>query len=218
MPTYDADDIFEVRIEGLITNQYRWNNVLHYRLATETETPLFDVPRELAETVFTLYATQFGPELSNDLTLSSSRCSRIYPAVGVPAVYIPSLPVGGSVTGGSLPPDVAAVLTKRTDKAGRSFLGRMYLTGIPRDSVVVDQISTVAAPGLANAGEAVLADRVTLSTNEDFDPCVFSTKLAAAGATPADASAITQTVELDRVTRNQRGRGLSFRVPVVGTE
>ena len=218
MPTYLADDIFEARVEGITANLTRWNNVIHYRLNADTETNKFELALELAQSVFTTYAAAFSAYMNDQVTLNSCRATAIYPQTGVPAVFIPSSPTPGDLLIGGLPPDVAAVITKRTDMPGRTFLGRMYLTGLDQSIVTDDLIDEATAQSMANSAESLLADPITLSTSEILTPVVASRKLMTALTVARDAAADIKTVEVDRVTRNLGNRGLSQRIPVSGLE
>lgn len=218
MPTYLADDIFEARVEGTTENLTRWNNVFHYRLDADTESDKYAVALELAGAVFAQFVASFTAYLNDGLLISSCRASAIYPQTGVPAVYVASSPTPGDLTGGGLPPDVAAVITKRTDKPGRTFLGRMYLCGLDTSIVDNDLIDGTAASNMADAAEELLADPITLSTSEVMTPIVASRKLMDALATAEAASAIIKTVEVDRVTRNLTNRSIKRRIPVAGQE
>lgn len=218
MPTYLANDIFECRVEGLTASGTRWNNVQHYQLQADTESPLFDVAEELANVCYTQFAASFTPYMSQDYQILSCRAAAIYPQTGIPAVYIPASPIPGDVTGGALPPDVAMCITKRTDKPGRTFLGRMYLTGIGIADVTNDKMDTARAQALANSAESYLADDITLSTTEIFRPVVASRKLMDALTVAQDAAADIIQVEVDQVTRNLTNRGVKLRIPQKGLE
>lgn len=104
--------------------------------------------------------------------------------VGVRDLSGPNLPefVGtgaitlGTATGGKiLPPQLAAVVTLRTAKAGKSFRGRMYL-GLWHDSALDASGSMTPAANSAVAGFA--AGLPTILSGEGLTAAVVSRKLA----------------------------------------
>lgn len=218
MPTYLADDIFECRVEGETASGTRWNNVVHYQLGADSETNMYTVAIDLAVACFTQHRASFSPYVTQEFRWLACRATAIYPQTGVPAVYIAPAPLPGDVTGGSLPPDVAITITKRTEKPGRTFLGRMYMCGVGIADVTDDRLDEVRALALANSAESFLADDITLGTGEVFTPVVASRKLMDELIVAKDAAAAVTQVEVDRVTRNIRNRGLKQRQPVAGQE
>lgn len=216
MTDFLAGDVFEVRVEGITAANTRWVNVLHYAVESDITADEFEATAALASAVFGIYEAEVMPVLSDQCNLLSTRAAMIYPNQGVPAVNFGVGSVPGGVASESLPPDVAAVSTKRTSKPGRSFLGRMYTVGITEDDVSRDLILTTAIGAIATALEHVLEDQITATDMPVWNPGVFSRKHADLMEPAADCFAKTVQAETDRVMRNMRSRGLKYRYPVQG--
>lgn len=213
-----ADDIYEVRVEGLCCSARRWNNVLHFRLDVEVEVDaLYKKSLALADHVEGLYEDNLLPLMSEDTYMYSARANRVYPASGVPAVFSPTSAVQGGVTSEGLPGDVALVVTQRTEKPGRNFLGRAYITGIPENAAALDQlINSVQANWIVAVG-LCFQDSFTDGENNEWVQVVYSPTLAAQDPPPAEVSAdvVNTSMDINLKTQRRRSRSGAVRIPYV---
>jgi len=85
---------------------------------------------DLATTAANLWAQQIMPRLSGDTRFVLVSAKDLSAQNGLVFDYTgPPLPVTGGASGQPLPSNIAAVLSLRTGRAGRSFRGRIYLGG-----------------------------------------------------------------------------------------
>lgn len=156
-----VDNIYQLTIFGTLQGQ-NVENVLHYKVVADADdnafcTGLFNFAE--AGIMGAAVALQ-----SIDFVWQGSRAQKIWP---LPA-FMPQerlLAQAGSLAGHSLPAEVALVITKQSILAGRAYRGRLYLTGLERDSVTV-------ATGLYDAGTIVDANvfGATLRQSVTSDP------------------------------------------------
>ena len=214
-----VNDVYEVRIEGLLNSGRRWNVVHHFGLENEAvPDQLFQKSLDLAELVYAEWQAGFSANFADDTFLTSVRATRIYPEKGVPAVARQDSALQGGEVGGSYPGDVAIVCTQRTEKAGRSFLGRSYMPPPPEGFASLDQIETAFQPQLSTYFTTLCLGGYTDQAGNQWVQVVYSPKLAEGGVLPGNEVAATVVVmEMDITLRNQTRRGRRERVPVIGT-
>lgn len=113
------------------------------------------------------------------------------------------LPIEGTIVTAEVPSNVALVVTKLTDRTGRSFRGRSYLAGLSEANVfgnTVDGNTQVAAATLITTMVTELddfnLDLVVLSTIDDGQPRVPAVATVVTGAA-VNARVDTQRRRLD---------------------
>jgi hypothetical protein len=192
-------DLYQLTVMGRCHGQTILN-VLHYAITTEVGiTQLTD----LVTTFRTTCEAHWRACHSAEYTLDGYLAQKIRP-LPINASYEEG-PLVLAGTGGAqaLPTSVAAVLTKRTDLAGRSYRGRVYLSAIPTTFELDSELTGAALnvyQTLADDLEQILA----AGAGNAFTPVLW--RRSAELARP-----ITQFVPR-QVLRNQRrrqvGRGI----------
>lgn len=213
-----VDDVYEVRIEGIACSGERWNNVFHYRKSIETEVDEFESAEALAGTIYGIYKAEMMVLLGTNHFLDSSRCVKIYPNRGIPSVYTEVTATEGSAITESLPPDVAAVCTKRSKTGGGSGRGRAFISGIPEGAATLDQLNENDAIAIANAFHSMQNEPITSIDNNEWTPVIFSKKLAGEVPIPPSIFFDVWRVECDQTLRNMRSRGRPERRIVQGSQ
>lgn len=94
----------------------------------------------LAANILNWWDTSFRSIISDELNITGVTLTDLTTATSASIFY----PYAGSnpagvVTGGAVPNNATAVVTKRTDSRGRSFRGRNYIPGVP-DAAVNDAV------------------------------------------------------------------------------
>lgn len=112
--------------------------------------------------------------------------------------FVPNPILAGTSSSGLLPPSNAMVVTLRTQKAGRSFRGRVYLGGWAEGANQTNGLMTTAA---RLAGEAFVNSLLQLALPQG----VLS--LAVASRTLGQSNVATSAVVRDAVWDTQRRRG-----------
>lgn len=112
-------------------------------------------------------------------------------------------PSPGAVPTEPAPNSVAMCATISTGRAGRGFRGRMYLSGIPNDRIVVNNL----IPTYVEEVNTALAQLVApLGPLGDNDLVVYSTQLAGSPRAGGVATRATSVSLRDNVVDSQRRR------------
>lgn len=93
-------------------------------------------------------------------------------------VYTTGFPVLGTLVSESLPYTVAAVVSLRTQYAGRSYRGRMYLPAVTEADSVAGRLSIAWVNAVQTYFEDLLANCGGSGSNADYEWGVYSRKLA----------------------------------------
>jgi len=196
-------DIYEVVFAGQTNEDERWNNVTHWELVTDVGGSLYDTAEGLAEELATAFAAGPLTVMSEGWTLTDTRANRVFPSIGVPYATGTGAGLGG-VVGESLPADVAAVITKRTDQPGAKFRGRLFQGGITESQNENGQLPFLAAQQFVNLWNDVFNSADPDGIGNLWIPVVFSRKAVADGD-PVVSAGITR-IQIDRILRNMRPR------------
>lgn len=140
--------------------------------------------------------------LSTEYELEGYLCQRVNPLPVLAAYELPVVGVFGTVTGGSLPSSMAAVITKRTLLAGPKFRGRNFYAGVPL-SHETDSKITPAGLNLWDTFSTALVNIITSGTGVGFVPIVYNRALQ----TSTEVSQCVARVILRNQRRRQVGRG-----------
>lgn len=102
--------------------------------------------------------------LSNDLVLNSVTALDISIENGEKQTLpvVPGIP--GDLVGMALPNNVASVVSLRTAKTGRSFMGRSFLAGLSEDFVSVNSITPGLAASFVDAFDELITGLETIDT------------------------------------------------------
>jgi len=162
-----AGDIFEFRFKGVLNSQATLA-VFHFRVSSLTGTPL---PNSVADAINTKCIAATGvaaealPLLPSNWTANGVECQRVFAKID--RSVIRSAPWNPPGTGGvALSSNVAQVITRRTDNAGRSQVSDLHLP-----------LSTAAATitnGFLTAAQQLLM--------ETYKPTLYTSFTVLAGA------------------------------------
>lgn len=163
-------DIVQVTVNGEIDGQ-RTANVLHFKdqvVATGDESTL-------AQAVMDCVTSALLTGLTTDYKLTSVSAKRILPTVGNEVILVAPGGSAGSIAG-SLPSFNAAVISLRSNRAGKSGRGRMYIAGIPNSGESASQVSSTLQAVLAAFITCLVGKFVGLLPSEGFNWGIFSRK------------------------------------------
>lgn len=167
-------DVIALTYNGEYANQ-QIRNVLHYRAANNgtSATPEGDL---LA------ICQDFADPLTNPITAALQNCcvtdmawtgvtaQRVFPTRTIMMTQNNSWP--GGVAGTGLPPNTAAVVTKRTNTPGRRGVGSVHITAIDQNLVtngVINDLTTFDA-----FATALLAARTVAAITLTLDPGLYN--------------------------------------------
>jgi hypothetical protein len=211
--------VFETRVEGHFTDldipeARRWNNVWHVGLVQEDDpgTPsdadLYDETVAIATYINGLYSS-LAAYYSNNVLLDFVRAQRIDGALGPFALS--SVPWTGAIAiSDPVEPDNALVLTKRTLRGGRRFLGRCYLPPLPTN--------VMGAGSWNEFGEAFIEIFLLFTEpytweGKTYQIGVWSATAYEESPTIEGAFAVLHRLEFDRVVRRMTTRDSRVRLP-----
>lgn len=192
-------DLYQLTIMGRLHGQ-RILNVLHYGVSVAGPTnPIEDLVTQWRADCETHWLACH----SNEYTLDGYLSQKIRPLPITASYEEAPLALAGSSGNNSLPTSMAVVLTKRTDLAGRSYRGRIYMAGVPI-TFELDSELTGAAMNVYDTLADDLESPIVTAGGTTFIPVLFRRS--------ADvAREITQVIPRSTL-RNQRrrqvGRGI----------
>jgi len=158
------------------------------------------------------WETNVAPQVSDQLQLVLVQARSMVAPSAFGVEYEPVTPIFGNVTGGSLPNNVTLTTKFGSGLTGRSFRGRIYTPGIPRDSVAeaaVNEVSDVVA-GDFSAGWGTFFSDVIGGTDNALTHVVLSfcqnkEWLSIAEATPIISYTTNVTLDSQRRRLPERG-------------
>lgn len=157
----------------------------------------------LANALLLWWTEEFRVQISNEVALREiylTELSSIDSWTWTQAAPTPA-PVG-SQNLPATPSNVALCVSFRTAKRGRSYRGRNYIAGIPRDNVSSNEVSAGAATGLVSAYNSLM----DLATDAGGQWVVVSRYHNNAPRAAGVHQAITSVVIVDRTVDSQRRR------------
>jgi hypothetical protein len=119
-----VDDVLQIKPNCRLTNQLGLN-ILHYRVATVVGAePTY---QETADAISTTFAPAYKALLTSQASYQGLGVQRVRPGpLSLEAFSTNGFGPGGG-GGDPLPSQVAGILTKQTNLAGRKFRGRVYV-------------------------------------------------------------------------------------------
>jgi len=172
-----AGDVISVTYNGEYANQ-QIRNVLHYRAANNgsSATPegdLLAIAQDFANPLTNPLTTALQDALVDAFAWTGITTQRVSPTRTIQMTHASSWP--GAVAGAGLPPNVAAVITKRTQTPGRKGVGSLHLTGIDA-ALVTDGVITnlMTFDGVATE---MLAARTVAAITCTLDPVIYNPTL-----------------------------------------
>ena len=144
--TVQINTVYELDSQEVETTSY-------YKKATAVTTS--DLT-SLLEEVNTIVRTQLIPFLGNTITLVRLVGTLLSTVDGLIAVSTTSLPVSGGASGEAAPNNVALTMSIRTAARGRSFRGRNYIPGIPKDLITESEVGSGSVAAYTDAYTALM--------------------------------------------------------------
>jgi len=168
-------DVLEVALVGDVNSQ-RVMTVLHYRVAvapTEQDALVMqdDFSNLISQGELYDIETAYLACMGTNYTLKQRRVQWVYPIRYRASVLTPELP--GTANGQCEAQNLAMVITKRTNFAGRRHIGSVHVPGIIAsfyDNGLIATAGGTAAQGLID----VLEDQVAEDGGDGiFEPCIW---------------------------------------------
>jgi len=136
---------------------------------------------------------------SHDIALSTVVAHDISVANGEKQVLAVSPPIQGFVTGPAVPNNVALVVSHKTAKTGRSFMGRTYLAGADIASLTDNSIGAARAANIVAQFNTLITALGTINAELVVASFVSGGVPRAMGvATPVDSTAMNLRVDTQR--------------------
>lgn len=137
-----AGEVWRVLLQGRIEEQL-CENVLFFRAAT----PDPDVLAGLLADLIECFLTGLVPALGSTYTFEQAVAQRITPTMGAEVIFTPdnTFSVQGAAAGDAEPSFVSALISLRSNRAGRSGRGRMFIAGIPEGETTASLINSEGA-------------------------------------------------------------------------
>jgi hypothetical protein len=192
--------IVRVRVIGALGTE-RAENVYHLRRPAGAPWTA-DVVQSAALAVYQAYEANLLPFLSSTYTLLRTEAVQLAGPGSMQGAHTPAAGAAGAITGDCLPFNVAACVTMRTGLAGRSFIGRTYLPGIP-ELYQSASLLTVGAYDAYNQAAEVFRQDVNAA---GYVLGVYSQFTGGAPRAEGLFTPATSYAMADRVLDSQRGR------------
>lgn len=174
-------------------------NVLHFFRSGGYD---LDTLIDLASNVRDRWAIEILPFQSEDLSFDGVRARNLDVQDGFQFEVQSGVANSGGITSGSLPGNVAFVLTHRTANIGRSRRGRTYLAGLPENQVTGNALAAPVASDFVTGFNALR----TFMAGQG-DQLVVASRFADGAPRPIGiVSLVVNTVARDLFVDSQRGR------------
>lgn len=190
----NSGDIVELRLVGSLFNQTTINT-FHYQIGSGSAAS-DDLLEFQDQWRITCWTDNISTLLSQELVNCRTDAQVISPVRKVVNSF-PLTPASGGVVSGAAPPTVTGVMRKQSLTAGKAFQGRIFLPGVPLDSIIGGQLDGAVFTDWEDIA-GVLADPVTFN-GRTATPVIYSTKDNVVRATIIGGGA-------DQVLRSQRRR------------
>lgn len=190
----NSGDIVEIRLVASLFNQ-QTVNVFHYQIGSGSAAS-DDLLEFQDQWRIVCWTDNLSTLLSQELVSCRTDAQTIAPVRKVTNAF-PLTPATGGVVSGSAPPTVTAVLRKQSLTAGKKYQGRIFLPGVPIDSIIGGQLDGAVFTDWEDIS-GVLAEPVTFN-GRTATPVIYSTKDNVVRATIIGGGA-------DQILRSQRRR------------
>jgi hypothetical protein len=220
---YQPQEVFQIRVEGyLVTDTVpikRWMNCWHMcrdaesAMDPEDEGLIYALTFAIAMRIHEWYADTLLPHLSSSLNLAFVRAQMIVPNAGPFSDFAASAFGTGSAEIDE--PDDALVMQKRTQRAGRSAQGRVYIPGVPDDSVSGGYVTEAYCQAIVDDMETGIYEGFTLGDDDDLIRfIVWSQTIYDDSPNLQESAALLSALTMDRVMRRMTSREVPFRLVV----
>lgn len=153
------------------------------------------------------YTNDYRNQLPTAVTLNEIYLRDISQQSGPILSVTSTLPLAGALTGQVLPNNVTFTVSLRTGLAGRSYRGRIYVTGIRFADVASSEPNSLVAARANGIVASWNALRNALLVNlQPYQMCVVSRYTNLAPRTTAVVTPVTNVLAVDRVLDSQRRR------------
>jgi len=146
MPFVPVPSAYQVNLKQMVAGQMV-ENVIAVR-SDDGESPLS--MSDIADVFLDWWSTELAPLLSSNITLNEIVVRDLSSESAGSFLLTPATPPAGA-GGQAVANNVAFCVSARTAAAGRSFRGRTYVAGLPRDSVSASAVSSGTASDLVAA-------------------------------------------------------------------
>ncbi len=161
--------------------------------------------QNVADAAATWWAASFRNGISSLVTLRQTRATDMT-AQGAP-VRFHTVNQAGANAGVALPNNVAAVISGRTEKRGRSYRGRTYVGGMPASA---QSTPTIIDSSWLSTKLIEFGDLQTAMSALNFDMVIASTRHNGVVTSPAELNEIVEWIAdtaFDAQRRRLAGRG-----------
>ena len=156
----------------------------------------------LIGSIASAYSVYVMPFLSNSYTLERIAAYHLSGPGGVVSEQTIIGVTGGINATPALPNSVALCATIRTARAGRSYRGRTYFSGLAEGQVVANRVTS----GVQDVVNLALADALAAMTGDGFRLGVYSTVLAGAPRISGEFTPATSWSLNDDIVDSRRSR------------
>lgn len=172
-------DIFLMRL-SFRSHARIWSVNQHYKDATGQSDKF--AADDLTDAWDTAYQASMLAEMAADTSYESSYAVKLTGGDAMPSLKVqPSPP--GTVTGRSLPPNSATVVSLGSDDAALIRPGRLYVAGIPHSKILNGNLTAAYLATFKAAWEAI-AKTVLVGVGGSWQPVIYLTILAGVPRTP----------------------------------
>jgi hypothetical protein len=127
------------------------------------------------------------PELSGNLRLFSITARRVIPSLALDIVHVPASSTGPTSFLSALPPQIAVVVNVRSQRPGRSGLGRIYVCGLWQGGDLNGQLQPDRLTGIQQWAALLKTHFIDSTDANRWELGVFSRKIGGASL-PFDAA------------------------------
>ena len=152
MPFVPVPNTVEVEVIYEMDNQIV-ENTLYYERTTSVD---LESINDLLTAINTTIQASLLPFLGNTIKLIRLVGTLLDAADSLAAVLAVSPPVAGGAAGEAAPNNVSITMSLRTANRGRSFRGRNYIPGIPRDLIDENEVGSGSVAAYEDAYSALM--------------------------------------------------------------
>lgn len=200
MPFVPAAQTAEFAVDMLLRGE-AITNIIHLRMS-----PMASWTSSLLTSAAAVIGVNWGatvmPHVGGNCELIGVRGRDLAVEGGAAGSWAPVFPIAGSMSGETLPNNVAICYTKRTERTGRSYRGRLYLGGLVESQVNGNFLAT-GVPALIGD---IFNDLIETFSSEALVWVLVSKFHNGAPRVTADVTEVTSVVLRDFRVDSMRSR------------